>query len=189
MIRIASQQKDSVWFTAAVDETGRLVGCAFSDRSKNAAETSVKESIGRSESEHVETIEPVIFEKIYGIYMGEGNGNFNSFDLSNVSEFRRKVYSLLQEIPNGKVTTYGTLAKKLGSIRYARAVGTAVATNPLPLVIPCHRVVPASLKVGNYGMPGRRPTEGGNVKRGLLEREGVLFQDEKVSTESIWRPH
>ena len=189
MIRIASQQKDDVWFTAAVNKSGRLVACAFSDRSKTAAEKSVKRYIGESESVPSESIDPSIFEKIYEIYAGKGKGNFNSFDLSNVSEFRRKVYSLLQEIPNGKVTTYGALAKKLGSKRYARAVGTAVATNPLPLVIPCHRVVPASLKVGNYGMPGRKPSEGGGVKRGLLEREGVVFREKKVSTESIWKFH
>jgi methylated-DNA-[protein]-cysteine S-methyltransferase len=108
--------------------------------------------------------------------------------LSNVSEFRRKVYSLLQAIPSGKVATYGALAKKVGGKRYARAVGTAVATNPLSLIIPCHRVVPASLRVGNYGMPGRKPSEGGYVKRGLLEREGVVFRGEKVSVESLWKP-
>lgn len=189
MIRIASKQKDGVWFTAAVNESGRLVACAFSDRSRTAAENSVKNVVGVSESEHSEGLDPVIFEKIFEVYEGKGIGNFGSFDLSNVSEFRRKVYSLLQQIPNGKVATYGALAKRLGSGRYARAVGTAVATNPLPLIIPCHRVVPASLKVGNYGMPGRRPSEGGDVKHGLLEREGVVFRDGRVSSESIWKFH
>jgi O-6-methylguanine DNA methyltransferase len=189
MIRIASKQKDDIWFTAAVNERGRLVACAFSDTSKTAAERSVKSYIGKSKSEHSQTIDPEIFGQIYEIYVGKGNANFNTFDLSNVSEFRRKVYSLLQAIPNGKVATYGTLAKKLGSARYARAVGTAVATNPLPLIIPCHRIVPASLKVGNYGMPGRPPSEGGDVKRGLLEREGVVFRDARVSSESIWKFH
>jgi methylated-DNA-[protein]-cysteine S-methyltransferase len=189
MIRIASQQKNGLWFTAAVNESGRLVACAFSDRSKAAAEKSVKSYIGQSASELSETMDPDIFRQIYEIYAGKGNANFNAFDLQNVSEFRRKVYSLLQAIPNGKVATYGALAKKLGSARYARAVGTAVATNPLPLIIPCHRVVPASLKVGNYGMPGRNPSEGGDVKRGLLEREGVVFRDGRVSSESIWKFH
>jgi methylated-DNA-[protein]-cysteine S-methyltransferase len=133
-------------------------------------------------------VDPSKFQEIFEIYSGKRNGKLNSVDLSDVSEFRRKVYGLLWEIPSGKVATYGGLAKKIGGMRYARAVGTAVATNPLPLVIPCHRVVPASLKVGNYGMPGRKPTEGGYVKRGLLEREGVVFRRGKVSAESLWKP-
>lgn len=108
-----------------------------------------------------------------------------SLDLSNVSGFRRKVYALLGAIPKGKVATYGALAERLGGLRYARAVGTAVAGNPLPLIIPCHRVVPASLRVGNYGMAGRKPSEGGYMKRRLLEREGVKFTGAKVSVESL----
>lgn len=111
-----------------------------------------------------------------------------SFDLSGVSGFRRDVYVLLCRIPRGKVTTYGAIARRLGGERYARAVGTAVATNPLPLIVPCHRVVPSSLKVGNYGMCGRDPTTGGYMKRILLEREGVTFEGERISRASIWNP-
>ena len=188
MIRIASQQKDRVWFTVALNEKGRLVACAFSDGSKSEAEKSVMNTVSKPQVENGDLVDPSIFQEIYGIYAGKGNGEFMSLDISNVSEFRRKVYNLLQEIPRGKVATYGAIAESLGGMRYARAVGTAVATNPLPLVIPCHRVVPASLKVGNYGMPGRKPSEGGYVKRGLLEREGVVFRGERVSVESIWKP-
>lgn len=188
MFRIASQQKDGVWFSIALNEKGQLVACAFSDRSKSEAENSVMNSVPKSQVDNGDSAEPSIFQEIYDVYAGKGNGEFRSVDLSKVSEFRRKVYALLQAIPRGKVATYGALAKKLGGMRYARAVGTAVATNPLPLVIPCHRVVPASLNVGNYGMPGRKPSEGGYVKRRLLEREGVVFRGERVSVESIWKP-
>lgn len=188
MIRITSQRKDGVWFSLAVNERDELVACAFSDRSKNDAEESVMGTIPRSQIETAGSVDPSIFEEIYRAYSGKSTGQLKSFDLSKVSEFRRKVYSLLQAIPSGKVATYGALAKKVGGKRYARAVGTAVATNPISLIIPCHRVVPASLKVGNYGMPGRKPSEGGYVKRGLLEREGVVFSGEKVSAESLWKP-
>ena len=109
--------------------------------------------------------------------------------MSNVSDFRNKVYEVLLRIPRGKVTTYGAIAKRLGGKRYARAVGTAVATNPFPLIVPCHRVVPVSLRVGNYGMGGREPSTGGYMKRRLLELEGVRFEDEKVSKQSIWKPN
>jgi methylated-DNA-[protein]-cysteine S-methyltransferase len=188
MIRIGSQSKDGVWFSLAVNEKDQLVACAFSDRSKEDSEESVTKTIPRSQIETGGSIDPSMFEKVYAVYSGKGTGQLKSFDLSNVSEFRRKVYSLLQAIPSGKVATYGALAKKIGGKRYARAVGTAVATNPISLIIPCHRVIPASMKVGNYGMPGRKPSEGGYVKRGLLEREGVVFHGEKVSAESLWKP-
>src|SRR5208337_512180 len=188
MIRIRSQRKNGVWFSLAVNEREQLVACSFSDRSKKDAEESVMGTIPRSQIEIGGSVDPSMFEEIYGVYSGKSTGQLKSFDLSNVSDFRRKVYSLLQAIPSGKVTTYGALAKRVGGKRYARAVGTAVATNPISLIIPCHRVVPASLKVGNYGMPGRKPSEGGYVKRGLLEREGVVFRGEKVSAESLWKP-
>jgi O-6-methylguanine DNA methyltransferase len=188
MIRITSQQKDGVWFSLALNERNQLVSCAFSDRSKSSAEESVKRTIPRSQIETDGTVDPSVFQEIFGAYFGKSTRPLNSFDLSAVSAFRRKVYALLLAIPIGKVTTYGALARKVGGKRYARAVGTAVATNPLSLVIPCHRVVPASLRVGNYGMPGRKPSDGGYVKRGLLEREGVVFRGDRVSAESLWKP-
>ncbi len=188
MIRIASQQKDGVWFTVALTEKDQLVACAFSDKSKGEVEKLVMNAIPNSQIEKGHSVDPSIIQAIYEVYAGHGNNEFRALDLSTVSEFRRRVYALLQAIPKGKVATYGALAKRLGGIRYARAVGTAVATNPLSLAIPCHRVVPASLNVGNYGMPGRKPSEGGYVKRGLLEREGVVFHGEKVSMESLWKP-
>jgi O-6-methylguanine DNA methyltransferase len=188
MIRIASQEKGGVWFTIALNERNQLVACAFSDKSKREVEKLVMNAIPNSQIEKGHSVDPSIIKAIYEIYAGHANGEFRSLDISSVSEFRRGVYALLQAIPKGKVATYGALAERLGGVRYARAVGTAVATNPLPLAIPCHRVVPASLKVGNYGMPGRKPSEGGYVKRGLLEREGVVFHGERVSTESLWKP-
>jgi methylated-DNA-[protein]-cysteine S-methyltransferase len=188
MIRVESQQKDGVWFSLAVNEKDQLVACSFSDRSRSEVEKSVMETIPKSQIQTGGSIDQSRFREVYEAYSGRGIGKVKPFDLSNVSEFRRKVYALLQAIPSGKVATYGELAKKIGGKRYARAVGTAVATNPLSLIIPCHRVVPASLKVGNYGMPGRKPSEGGYVKRGLLEREGVIFRGERVSPESLWKP-
>jgi methylated-DNA-[protein]-cysteine S-methyltransferase len=120
--------------------------------------------------------------------MGKGRTELKSLDLSSVSSFRKKVYQVLQEIPRGRVTTYGAIAKKLASRRYSRAVGTAVATNPLPLIVPCHRVVPFSLEIGNYGMGRRKPSEGAYIKHGLLEREGVKVLGNKVSKQSLWYP-
>ena len=65
--------------------------------------------------------------------------------------FRRVVLGQLLEIPRGEVATYGELARRSGKPKAARAAGSACATNPVPIIVPCHRVVPGSGGVGNYG--------------------------------------
>lgn len=87
-------------------------------------------------------------------------------DLTGLSEFQQKVLKFLQRVPRGEVRTYAWLARKAGHPRAARAVGNTMARNPIPFLIPCHRVVPAAGGIGNYGL-GRR------LKRELLMREGV----------------
>jgi methylated-DNA-[protein]-cysteine S-methyltransferase len=83
------------------------------------------------------------------------------------SPFRRAVLDTLhREVQRGEVITYGELAKEAGNPRAVRAVGTACATNPVPIVVPCHRVLPASHKLGNYG-------GGPDRKRALLTLEGA----------------
>ena len=186
-----STKRHGIWFSIVVNRNGKLVACAFSDRSRGESEKAVKKSLPKSTSYPLSKhhADSQSFRVLTRFYNGKGDGtNLQTLDLSSVSGFRRDVYNLLCRIPLGKVTTYGAIAQKLGGKRYARAVGTAVATNPLPLIIPCHRVVPASLRVGNYGMCGRDPTKGGYMKRKLLEREGVKFQGERVSKESTWFP-
>lgn len=68
--------------------------------------------------------------------------------------FQRRVLQLLLEIPRGFVTTYGALAAAAGSPGGAQAAGNAVAANPFPFLVPCHRVLPSSLLTGTYaGIP------------------------------------
>ncbi len=69
-----------------------------------------------------------------------------------------------------------------------RAVGTGVARNPWPLFIPCHRVVPASLEIGNYSIGGALSDYGCAVKRDLLEREGVSIEGDKIASKALWVP-
>ncbi len=87
-------------------------------------------------------------------------------DLSGLSGFQQKVLKILQRVPRGEVRTYSWLARKAGRPEAARAVGNAMARNPIPFLIPCHRVVPAAGGTGNYGL-------GHRLKRELLQREGV----------------
>ena len=84
--------------------------------------------------------------------------------------FRRAVLDTLhREVHRGEVVTYGELAAQAGNPRAVRAVGTACATNPVPIVVPCHRVLPASHKLGNYG-------GGPDRKRALLTLEGAPWR-------------
>jgi O-6-methylguanine DNA methyltransferase len=87
-------------------------------------------------------------------------------DLIGLSEFQLKVLNILRRVPRGEVRTYGELASLAGRPKAARAVGSVMASNPIPILIPCHRVVPSSGGVGNYGL-------GPQMKRTLLAREGV----------------
>lgn len=88
-------------------------------------------------------------------------------DLSSLAPFRRRVLEVLQSIPKGQVRSYAWVAREAGSPRAVRAVGSACATNPLPFLVPCHRVVPTTGGTGDYAY-------GPELKRRLLRREGVL---------------
>ena len=89
-------------------------------------------------------------------------------DLSSRSPFHQEVLRATARIPCGEVRTYGELAEIVGRPRAARAVGTAMARNPVPLLVPCHRVVPSSGGVGNYGYSPE-------TKAKLLAGEGVVL--------------
>jgi len=171
-----------------MNENDRLAACAFSDESQAKAETAVSDCFPQERFSREGSRESRNLRQMHRLYLGEGKVELGLLDFSNVSDFRKRVYLLLCQIPRGKVTTYGALAKKLGMPRAARAVGTAVATNPFSLIVPCHRVLTSNLEILNYGMPGRKPSEGAYMKRRLLEHEGVEFQGKRVSSASLWVP-
>ena len=90
-------------------------------------------------------------------------------DWSVMTPFQRKALGATYVIPRGKVQTYGQIAAQCGIPRAARAVGRAEATNPMPLVIPCHRVVAADQSLHGFSAPG-----GLETKAWLLRLEGAL---------------
>ena len=104
-------------------------------------------------------------------FAGKRHGFEIELDLDGVDGFRRTVLeTLARDVSWGEVVTYGELAGMAGRPRAARAVGSAMRDNPLPFVIPCHRVVAAGGRIGGYG-GGRNAVA---LKRKLLEREGVI---------------
>jgi len=100
--------------------------------------------------------------------------------LERCSEFQRNVLELEAGIPRGWVSTYGRIAKKLGVPGGARAVGGALAGNPFPIVIPCHRAIRSDGGLGGF--------QGGvEMKRALLEGEGIEFtQGGKVIIKRVY---
>ncbi len=84
----------------------------------------------------------------------------------DLTPLEKDVLSLLPRIPRGEVRTYEWVARQIGRPRAVRAVGTVLAKNAIPLVVPCHRVVPSSGGIGQYAF-------GSAMKRELLRREGV----------------
>jgi len=91
-------------------------------------------------------------------------------DFESATVFQRHVWELAVSIPFGQVRSYGWMAAHLGRRGFARAVGSALGRNPLPLIVPCHRIVCSN---GNPG--GFSATGGTDLKRRLLEHEGVGF--------------
>lgn len=90
-------------------------------------------------------------------------------DLGDLDAFVGQIYAATRKVRWGDTTTYGTLAKSLGAgPEAARDVGEAMAKNPVPLIIPCHRVLAAGGKVGGFSAPG-----GSATKVRMLELEGV----------------
>ncbi len=116
-------------------------------------------------------VEPVVRE-IKRLLEGNAGALTRKVDLSLVdSDFRRDALQRLCEVPLGSVVTYQALAAATGAPNAQRAVGTAMATNPIPVYVPCHRVVRADCMVGNYGGgPGRKikllRAEGFEIDRG-----------------------
>ncbi len=88
-----------------------------------------------------------------------------------VSAFQAKVYSELRNIPRGETRSYGEVARAIGQPRATRAVGNACHTNPVPLVVPCHRVIAGDGSIGGYGGGLER-------KRKLLAQEGATIPKE-----------
>ncbi len=148
--------------TPVVDDNGRLVELWTSDASSTL--------LASGATFNAEKLKPVAEQ--LGFYF---DGKLTSFSLAlgmDGSPFQMEVWRLLMEIPYGQTRTYGDLAHKLGRPDASRAVGRANATNPIAIVVPCHRVIGASGELTGYA-------GGIDVKRKLLELEsgslGGLF--------------
>jgi methylated-DNA-[protein]-cysteine S-methyltransferase len=90
-------------------------------------------------------------------------------DFADVPQFNRRVYEIAREIRPGSTRTYGSIAIQLGDALLAQQVGQALGRNPIPIIVPCHRVLAANGKIGGFSAPG-----GAETKRRMLLIERAL---------------
>jgi len=181
----STASEEETWFGVLVDNQDRLVASSFNP-SRHTLNTHLK-SIARKMTE----TEPKPAAQKYAesmIELFKGRDVIEPFSLNPelATAYQEKVYEILRKIPRARVTSYGMIAAAINS--GPRAVGTAVASNPWSLFVPCHRVVPSGLTVGNYGMSGSLDLEGSLMKRKLLRREGVPFRQDRILPGALWEP-
>ncbi|MHB8545500.1 MAG: MGMT family protein [Nitrosotalea sp.] len=96
-------------------------------------------------------------------------------------KLEHKVYEKLLKVPKGKVTTYSELAKAVGLKNGQRAIGRMMNKNPFPVIVPCHRVILSTGKIGGYAW-------GEKVKTNMLSKEGIAIKKGKIlDTDRIYR--
>ena len=107
-----------------------------------------------------------IVHQLRAYFAGERRTFDVRVDLSGLTPFHRRVLEAAASVPAGEVVSYGEIARRIGQPGGSRAVGQALGRNPVPIVIPCHRVIAAGGKIGGYG-------GGLTIKRKLLRLEGA----------------
>lgn len=149
----------------AITGDGDLIRLAFPEEDPEAVLESVADALGTSPREGGMS---EIDRELDGYFAGRLREFSTPWSLALVPPgFGRRVLERTAEVPYGAVATYGEMAARAGSPRGARAAGNALNANPIPIVVPCHRIVPASGGIGGYGGHEGR-------KEALLTLEGAV---------------
>jgi len=114
-----------------------------------------------------QAIQPVV-QQLTEYFQGRRTAFEVPIDYSGLTPFSRDVLRATAAVPPGQVATYSEIAKRIGNPGASRAVGNALGRNPVPIILPCHRIVPADRSIGNY-------TGGADIKVTLLSLEGSLL--------------
>jgi methylated-DNA-[protein]-cysteine S-methyltransferase len=147
--------------------SSRVSGCLLPTPDFDSARRRLWRSGGKA-SEAPAAIADVMV-RIQRLFHGEPDNLMDiALDLTDVAPFERSVYLLAREIRPGQTATYGSIARQLGDVALARAVGQALGKNPFPPIIPCHRVLAAGGRTGGFSAPG-----GVDTKMRLLAIEGA----------------
>lgn len=165
--------QSNIGWVGIAESAGGIAAIVFSKASRAAAAASLRgmssEQMEESETPRLRAAKRQITE-----YMAGTRKTFDlTMDLSQGTAFQRRVWKKLRGVPYGQIRSYRELASSVGGSRYARAVGGAVGANPLPIVIPCHRIVAQDGSLGGFSC-------GLAAKRRLLSIEGSLSQIRRV---------
>ena len=135
--------------------------------------------LNKSENQNPETTSPGWMEDALDQVCAFLQGDKKEFDIpidwDSFSPFQKAILQACYSIPFGKVLTYAELGNKAGKPNSSRAVGGVMARNPIPLIIPCHRVISADKKLHGYSAPG-----GLETKAWLLKLEGHKIVNQKL---------
>ncbi len=152
----------------------RIIGTQLPERDEQRA----RKRLGKRFPGAVENIPPAFVEQAVAAVRALLSGERRSLsalpiDLSEVPAFNRKVYDVALAIPPGETLTYGEVAARIGEPGAARAVGVALGQNPLPIIVPCHRVLAANGRAGGFSADG-----GVETKLRMLTIERARTKDE-----------
>src|SRR5712692_55037 len=184
-LNLALDRVEENWFGVITDPQNQLVAASFGPN-KKLLEKYLAEYVRGNSGQQPSREKHPFAECMAELFYDRKPSSSVKFSTEHISPFQRRVTEILRFIPKHKVTTYGLIARKIGS--GPRAVGNAVASNPWPLFVPCHRVVSSTMSIGNYSMCGTLDDRGSLIKRQLLEGEGVPVEGDKISSGSIWDP-
>ncbi|MBT8172063.1 methylated-DNA--[protein]-cysteine S-methyltransferase [Candidatus Bathyarchaeota archaeon] len=181
MIQVFHKKIKNVWFGASVHEN-QVLSTYFSTKEPNITRL-LQGSNNKIPFEILD--EPnqflrEVLKELEKVFTGKKTKRINfNLDLRKVSNYSKKVLKCTHQIPVGYITTYKALAKTVGGS--PRSVGRVEAKNPIPLLIPCHRVVCSDFKAGGYG-------NGEQMKIKILQREERGYekiQELKVKDKSL----
>ena len=165
---------DDKWIAVVIDEKERVVSLSLPKRGEGEAIEEAKSLAPievsykfRSEMDpFVRRVGREVVEFVKSYLKGEETKVTFKLNTEGLSTFMRRVLSVVSSIPRGFVTCYSCVAEVIGNPNACRAVGNALARNPWPIIIPCHRVIRSDLTLGGY-------RGGPELKRKLLRIEGV----------------
>ena len=172
MIHIHHQKTKNIWYGAAI-KNNQVLAANFSSEEKDLERLlrRLPFDVPFQVTEEPNQLLTKVLRALEEIFNGEDQGDYAfKIDMSYLSNYAKKVLNCTRLVPVGYVTTYGAIAKVAGGI--ARSVGRVEASNPFPLLIPCHRVVRSDLSIGGYGY-------GMQVKLELLRREERGYEESK----------
>jgi methylated-DNA-[protein]-cysteine S-methyltransferase len=153
---------------ALVSRNGKLVSLDLSDQDLHAMARKVLDRYPRGR-ERTQAFTPIA-NCVHRYMKGERVDFDVAVDLSGLGEFTRKALAVLRTVPYGQVRSYVWLGRSLGYAHAARAVGQAVKRNPIPIIIPCHRIIREDGTIGGFSLGGV------HVKEQLLRLEGVKVE-------------